>query len=182
MSFFVDELQAVRFAAQVRREVDEIARVYEDDSRSPLDGPQPPLDESSVFLFRTYPHKPIVPFEHAEVSTEDVSASAPGPGPASLQSESPNSFRSWSMIQPQPCDPARALDFASLKEVVHTVSPLQAASSLPAGARASAEKPVLRDAAGALPRPSFAVPKDTRSAPDSSLSGLPRPEYAPPGF
>ena len=27
MSFFVDELQAVRFAAQVRREVDEIARV-----------------------------------------------------------------------------------------------------------------------------------------------------------
>ena len=190
MSFFADELESARFAAQLRREVDEIAKVYVDDAHSPLDQPQPPLEESSgvVKRFRKQLSPVDLPLqagcclEPAQVSTEDFSSSIPRPEPVSLQSESPNSSRSWSLIQPQPSDAARALDFASSIEACQTVSPLQVASSLPAGARASAEKPVLRDAAAALPRPSFAVPKDTRSAPDSSLPGLPRPEYAPQAF
>ena len=86
------------------------------------------------------------------------------------------------------CDTATAWRFGSclglcfLERGCAQLSPLQVAFSLPAGALASAEKPVMRDAAAALPRPSFAVPKDTRLAPYSSLPGLPRPQYAPQAF
>ena len=109
----------------------------------------------------------------AAASQESGLASAPS---ASAQ-ESPASLRS----APASNDVARELPFADLRpEASHSVplpGPLDVIARLPEGSRSSFERPVLRDASGALPRPVLSALKEPSST--SSSAPLPRPSFAP---
>ena len=75
--------------------------------------------------------------------------------PASSAQESPASLRSWSVVAPTSNDAVRSLSFEHLQPASSPPlpGPLDVISQLPSGSRSSFERPVLRDASGALPRP-----------------------------
>ena len=98
--------------------------------------------------------------------------------PASSAQESPASLRSWSVVAPTSNDAVRSLSFEHLQPASSPPlpGPLDVISQLPSGSRSSFERPVLRDASGALPQPVLSSPKEPSST--SSSSPLPRPCYA----
>ena len=111
----------------------------------------------------------------AAASQDSGSVGAP---PASSQ-DSPASLRSWSVVVP--ASNALELSFADSPPDASASAPLpgplDVIARLPEGSRSSCERPALRDASGALPRPLLFAPKEPSST--SSSSPLPRPSFAP---